>query len=424
MTLPRFREKDQRVDKSGSYMGNLATRKTLCPNMTYNAGSSVYYPLHHAEGELVQCWDEIHKGPPYRVGGPLFLVRKTCKWTDATAQSLECHGYKYTGALTLNCWDTELDPTSIAYEPSAASYGAEAWNKFRPVKPKSDAAQWIAELRDPPRIPWPWSAAGLRRTVLGFKNLGSQYLNYEYGWKPFVKDLIKMYRTSVKIERHIAYLRKNNNKWLTRGGILKNELNVTSSDVPHISMPALPSYFYSNTTWTCKRTVIERDTVWFKGRSKFYIPGLSVDSAKSVWSSPLLRKMYGLELTPSLAWELLPFSWLQDWVVNVGDVISNFSNSLYDNLVIKYAYVMRHRSKSVIYDETVPIQVSVPPCIGYSFGPNVPSPLNLRAVLTVECKERAHASQYGFGGGGILDEGLTPRQQRILWALGLSRSPV
>jgi len=112
-----------------------------------------------------------------------------------------------------------------------------------------------------------------------------------------------------------------------------------------------------------------------------------------------------MEITPSLAWELLPWSWMVDWFGNVGDLMANISAASYDNLVAKYAYIMRTRriSYNTIQDQ--------PLTIGKS--------LRLNGTFFVETKERAAASPYGFG----LDwNGFSTSQLAILAALGISRT--
>lgn len=404
MSIARHRTKGQLTDMSGRVIG--VAKTATIPWWPYNYGypEEQHYPWGQQRGEVTDCWDETHQGPPYRSGGPLFLIRRSANYEDGNA-SCENWFWKYDGMLSIDGGMSELNTWAATLAPSARGFGAEAYKKFRPIQPKVDFGQWLAELRELPQNPWPWKVADIKHYVREMKNVGGQYLNYEFGWKPFVKDLVKMWELSNKAENYIKFAKKNNNKWLKRGGTIKNEHNVTRETVPAKASPTLSSYLYSAYSWPCQKTVIDRDTVWFKARMKYYIEDLKTDPCDSVWSSRLLRHMYGLTLTPSLAWELIPFTWLQDWVVNIGDVISNFSLSLYDNLVTKYAYVMRHRSRMIIYDEDVPM---------------VTGTVKVRAVLNGECKERDGTSQYCMGSDGLFSTTFTARQQRILLALGVS----
>lgn len=379
------------------------------------------------------CIDELHKGPPYRSGGPLFLKKIEVQYYDSVNVDARRSNWRYIGKLAANISTDSLRTIYTGLMPSVGAYGAEAWNKFRPTKPRSDLGQWFGELRDLPSHPF--NSRLLREKVLKFKDAGSQYLNYVFGWKPFVQDLIKTYETSKRLYNILRYLRNNNGKWRTAGGTIKNEYTTETVAGGNISTPVLSTYLYLDSSYSKSTlTKIVRDTVWFKARWKYYIPDsdFNIQDPKDVWNSRLLRKLYGFELTPSLAWELIPFTWLTDWFLNVGDFMSNLSNAGYDNLVAKYAYVMRHRKFMNIYDQTINMASTFPypHCTSDPLNPNrwintgsvqLEKSLNVRAVVSASCKEREYASQWAFGGGGVLDESLTPRQTAILYALGLSR---
>jgi len=370
----------------------------------------------------------LHKGPPYRSGGPFFLKRITVKYFDSEEVDARRSNWRYVGKLAANIDCSSLQSIYTGLMPSVGAYGAEAWNKFRPTKPRGDLGQWFGELRDLPTHPF--NSKLLREKVLRFKDMGSNYLNYVFGWKPFIKDLVKVYETSKKVHNILRYLKNHNNKWRKVSGTIKNEFSTTRSSIGNISTPVLSTYLYYDSSYSrAELTQIVRDTVWFKARWKFHIDqkDLTIQDPKDVWGSRLLRKLYGLELTPALAWELIPFTWLQDWFINIGDVMANMSNSMYDNLVAKYAYVMSHRSFMNVYDQSINMASTLPypHCEGTRWINSgvtmIEKTLKVRAVVTAECKEREYASQWAFGGGGVLDESLSPRQTAILYALGLSR---
>jgi len=352
--------------------------------------------------EHTHCADETHPGPPYKVGGPLYLTR--CKNPDDPVFKTgiwEIRNYaKYVGGFAFSMPGEMVIELDMVDGHTARSFGATGWNKFRPVKPKASMGQFIAELRDFPSL-FKWR-------LKSFRDLGKNYLNYKFGWLPMLHDLRKWYETACKIEKYVEFTRKNNGKWLRRGGIIRDETTTVQLKVGNRIYPTLPTQFYGSALSPSQATRIRttRDRIWFDSSMKFYIPELSVDSAKSVWSSRLLRKLYGLELTPALAWELLPWSWFYDWFGNIGDIIANMSNSNYDNLVAKYAYVMRHRS---ITDKYVQEQ----PLVGGEA-------LRLDVDCVAECKEREAASPYGFG---VEWPDFSASQLAILAALGVSRFP-
>jgi len=365
-------------------------------------GSDVYFPPYpwqtYFERDLT-CSDELHKGPPYRSGGPFFLIRQSCPHTVVATGEFKIPNYnRYVGSFVFSKPPSLYGDWQSLSTPTAMTFGATAWNKFRPTKSKASLGQFIAELRDMPSM--------FRFRLKQFKDLGSNYLNYRFGWRPFVKDIIDWYETACKVDNYVARIRKNNGKWHRKGGTLRNTTETIQYNDGNRIYPVLSSYYYPGYAPTISKTTkTVTDKIWFKSVWKYYIPSLDADPAKSVFSSRLLRRLYGMEITPSLAWELLPWSWMVDWFGNVGDLMANISAASYDNLVAKYAYIMRTRriSYNTIQDQ--------PLTIGKS--------LRLNGTFFVETKERAAASPYGFG----LDwNGFSTSQLAILAALGISRT--
>jgi hypothetical protein len=299
----------------------------------------------------------------------------------------------------------------------------------RPARSSADLAQFLGELRDFKgmmkqtakllastafQLPKSWYSrwSWLRNKDAFDTATAGHYLNYQFGWKPFVNDILKFYKSMAKVESTIRFIRKNNNKWLKRGGTVHRDRSVTEGTISCRVKPVLNTYFHLAPGCTLpypdtKTVTIKSERVWFKARMKYYIPGLKVDSCESIWSSPLLRRIYGLELTPALLWELTPWSWLVDWFADVGDVIANMSSLNHDNLVAKYAYVMRSERETTY--------LFTPWKIGTTQGV---LNLDMTSSYYLDSKERHAASPYGFGVGW---DDFSPYQLSILMALGLTR---
>lgn len=415
MAIPRTRTRGP-INYPESVIGY--TSDLAFPNCYYLAPRVTKFPSGRPSMYEV-CHDWLHPGPPYKEGGPLFLKKLTATYYPSQSVSVENYPWtKYEGHFSItNAIPTVVMDVYNGYGETAGSFGSQAIRKFRPAKPGGNAGQWLAELRDFPGM--------LKWKIKAFKDLGGSYLNYEFGWRPFLKDILDFIKFQDKIEKRIAHIRKYNGKWHKRAGTLKDETTTTSSDLGNILTPSLTYYFWRSpgTTPSGRRTVVTTDKIWFEGSMKFYIDDLHVDSCRTVWSSKLRRKLLGLDISPSLLWELLPYTWLQNWALNYGDLIYNLSETAYDNLAFKYAYVMRHRSYTVIdyCGGTLcdgPIQCANGRYQGYGplqAGPSVHAMAKYRA----ECKERANASMWGIGNVG--DGGLSPRQLAILFALGLSK---
>lgn len=352
------------------------------------------------------CYDEIHRRTKgvYREGGPFFLKTMSTEIVGSPYGVYANKPYRYSGHFVCTPVTTEVTNAYNGYAETAATWGATAWNKFRPVKPSADLGQFLGELRD--------FTSMFRIRLRSFRDLGGQYLNYRFGWAPFIRDILKVVDLQKKLEKRIAFARKNNGKWIRRGGTVLNDAQSTTTSLSGYLFPTLNTYFWPNIVPNqSTKVVTTTDRIWFKALMKYYIPKLNVDSASKIWTSSLLQKLYGFELSPSVLWELMPWSWFQDWFLNIGDVMANLSNSAYDNLVAKYSYVMRHRTYKVVLLWRGEVKtdigiVQAGPCI---------------STTKAECKERAEASEWGFGQLGADD--LSTRQWLILGALGISRFP-
>jgi len=123
-------------------------------------------------------------------------------------------------------------------------------------------------------------------------------------------------------------------------------------------------------------------------------------------ASDKARKILGLEITPEVLWELVPWSWAIDWFANVGDLVKNVHNLSSDGLVMRYGYIMEHSMVRDTYIHVGPTGFKDPKvvCEPYTF--------------VTETKLRRRATPFGFG----LDlSSLTGQQKSILAALGMSR---
>lgn len=174
-----------------------------------------------------------------------------------------------------------------------------------------------------------------------------------------------------------------------------------STDNGHWHYPNLSSYYYPSYPYRGNGKILRvtEEEVWFEARFRYYIPEIRTVEFKR----RALRHLFGLELSPVLLWELLPWSWLVDWFTNIGDLVSNYSDtSLFNNLAAKYAYLMSRKRVSVRCESTA------------AYSP----PSKAIWYLSLERKTRKEASPFGFD----LSWGdLTSRQWSILGALGISR---
>lgn len=381
------------------------------------------------------CWDEIHKGPPFKEGGPFD------KWTSRVG-SHQPTGYcniesvwgdrvhRYTGAFvcaqpvdffrTFFTWSPgyfENAPINVVGGDSTwgsvSSYGPTAWKRFQPGKSIADASVFIGELSDLPRMLRSTAKWFNREYILRFgkrpsgkkKELADAWLNAQFGWIPFISDLRKFYRAYVNMDRWYNQLVRQNGQWIKRKGSMVTSTKaeqVWYSDSQHMSVPDFtfhPLWYIPGVASRSKVIRYTDDKVWFEGSFRYYVPNIeSVEFKRRA-----IAHLFGLDVNPAVLWELIPFSWLVDWCTNVGDILSSHSsNSLFNNLVARYAYLMGTKSERLEV-------VSLP---AFTWRPKHVWTLQL------ERKTRREANNFGFG---LSDGDLTARQWSILGALGISR---
>lgn len=220
----------------------------------------------------------------------------------------------------------------------------KGYARTRPGNPVAHVGQFVGELLLPnglPRVP-----IVNQSRLSGFRRLGDEYLNVAFGWIPFVRDLQQMYYLWHNLDKRLAQIVRDNGRGIHRKATILDDVTTTNtaqtSPIPFDFCINGPSNWGSGSSFI--RTVTKTtDRRWYAAKYQYYIP----DIGSSQWTKKATRALFGANLTPDLAWELLPWSWLIDWFGNVGDVISNASSNAVDNLTTKYSYIMKHTSTEV-----------------------------------------------------------------------------
>lgn len=379
-----------------TYSGNTLVSTQTQPVLLWGKGNESIY-------------DHVHVGPPYLRGGPLahFKIKETHH--QVAFSQVGTPTFRYKGDIMIR-----RPPSSFLFNWSwdlgdpAAPYGAEGWNKFKPGKPVIDLAQSIAELKDAPRL--------MFKRMDSIKNIANNHLAYEFGWKPILSDLRKLATLQQQLAKALAQLRADNGKGVRRGGTITETLatgrevvcNGTPSDIAkaqsythgyfHSGFGAKVPYIYTQYS--------DELRVWFSARFHYWIP----DMGTPQWAKRARRTLMGLEVTPKLAWELMPWSWLIDWFSNAGDVISNLTENAAENLAASYSFVMRQRVRRQDTYGTYTLA---------KIGGGTVEKSSSHLMEMVQ-HNRSHGSPYGFS---IDWPNFSSRQLGILGSLGIQRFP-
>jgi hypothetical protein len=142
----------------------------------------------------------------------------------------------------------------------------------------------------------------------------------------------------------------------------------------------------------------------------YYLPVDDTMMGKLERYESLANKVLGTDINPSTLWQLSPWSWLVDWAVDIGGLLSLSTSFATDGLVLKYGYLMCHTRAFNRF--TLQSGVTFTPS-NFKTGP-------ISSTFFRETKERRKATPYGFG---VNLEGLNPFQWSILGALGLTKAP-
>jgi len=372
---------------------------------------------------------EGHRWPKGRahadVGGPFETVKSTydvSHW-NRSFLSVTPGGFRQTEyrgkvlvlhvAVNLSPWvDPEPSIITLTDQASKGSFGNDIQalgtkmiSTTIPTNPAVDGSVGLAELfRE--GIPSMIGSSLLRSRVGFLRGLGSEYLNFEFGWKPLVSDVKNAARAIIESEKILQQLTRDSGKNVRRRRHLLPTKEVSTAE-SNLGYPrSTESAFIWGTPWARLTDEYRRDT-WFSGCYTFeYDPGNLNEISKIAAQARLL---YGLQLTPEVLWNLAPWSWLVDWFANVGPLLYNVSAFQNDQLVLRYGYVMdRHR-------RVLTQVVDVNPIVTWNTMPS-----RYKEVYQLDWKRRQQATPYGFG---IASSSFTIRQWAILAALGITRGP-
>jgi len=284
---------------------------------------------------------------------------------------------------------------------SDASYsadGARAIAATEPTAPVFNGATAIGEAIADGGIPAtkPLEAAEYwdeaRTKVRRAKAAGSHYLEYQFGWAPFVSDLRNLTYAANNSNRIVNNYYTHANVPIRRTFQISDDLTQETAESTNF-LRTFGTRNIGSATHYWTRSLRER--MWFDGCFRYYMPMDNSMASRFKRYRAEARKLYGIEMTPEVVWNIAPWSWAVDWCYDVGSIIHNWSALGHNGLVLQYGYVMHSQETSI--DVTAK---------GSTWSTSV-----IR-------KRRVAANPYGFG---VSSSSLNGQQVAILAALGLSR---
>ncbi len=328
-------------------------------------------------------------------GGSFRVDRRTKVFRNIEAFQYSSSFGNHLNEGTIRLYEPQSAVTSISL-PAAPSnaeldvLGTQAIARTEPLNPATDLATYLGEMRMEgiPSLPGTHALEHTRAA----KAAGSEYLNVEFGWLPFIRGIRDFAKT---VEDADKIIRKHQN--LANRVIQRRYqwpvVELTRADACSFSAEPFGS-FTGGGQWQHSW-----NRQWFEAEYQFYLPtGQSLNDRLGRYRS-YARKLYGIDLSPEVLWNLSPWSWAADWFSDVGDVMHNISALGSDGLVMRHAFVMSHTGREI--QRT-----------GERQG------VRQTTYQVDEVKIRRPGTPFGFG---VSFSGLSRKQIAITAALGLSR---
>jgi hypothetical protein len=320
----------------------------------------------------------------------------------------------YSGpVLPANPFNMGFPTNKRSTDSQLAVYGTEAIARCSPSNPTANVTTFLGETLSEGLPHFVGHSlkelAGMNPKKLR-KALSGEFLNYEFGWLPFVSDLRSLSQSLLNSHKILSQYSRGSGT-LTRRRYVFPDVKTTSID--RVLSNAVPWTLIGSSVMTrfgphsgqvfCETKTLQ--SRWFSGAFTYYIPPPSSLIGDIDRKVIFAKKLLGASLTPDSVWNLAPWSWLVDWFTDTGDVLKNLDNWIIDNQVLAYGYIMEHTMSTNAYTFVgdTSLRTSVP----------VPT-----VTFVNECKLRRKATPYGFG---FTWDTLSHLQQAILVALGLSR---
>lgn len=303
------------------------------------------------------------------------------------------------------------------------AYSAQQYAKAAPTKAVINFAQFLGELREglPKIVLIPVNLASKKAFL---RDLGGDYLNAQFGWKPFLTDLQNLgqalYSATAALQGFTKPIHRRRYKdkpttLNTKSGTGVDLLPGEYSRIPNSVLPIAQGFMTPGSGVGGSFLVCDFLSSYKVTQKQWYeaeyvmIPKIGFNPDSFI---DRLEVLMDVDITPSVLWELAPWSWLVDWAYKIGDAIASNEAATSNRLLTNYAYGME---ETVVEYGLIVYNVRGRPGSGAA-SVNVPSVAG-RGITTH--KRRIRANPFGFN---PVASAITSNEQwAILGALGLSK---
>lgn len=325
-------------------------------------------------------------------GGPWLLEKHLSTYNFGHFENANGLGYKGPTLPNPVCPLSQVLLGAVRSDSSYYSDGAKAIAATEPTNAIFNGSVAIGETMSD-GLPSLIGAETWKAKTLRAKQAGGEYLNYQFGWIPFVSDLHDFARAVKSTTDVVHQYQKRGEMRIRKHLELGRDLHTETTQVTQ----AIRNYGQRNigSTLTSWSTTVD-DRTWFDGCFRLYVPMDNSMRSRLKRYRLYARQLYGAELTPETVWNIAPWSWAIDWKTDIGAIIHNYSALGHNGLVLQYGYVMHEQHHTTVASAG-------------RWGTS--------AISSIR-KRRVAANPYGFG---VSLSSLNPQQTAVLAALGMSR---
>lgn len=454
---PRLRTRSTSLDNAAQgvyHLGQVYQENGFGSEDWHPLGAPKTFALDSSWQTWERTKDELHGRPPYFDGGPFESIKidrsGALRYLNANGSYKSMVPFSNGGMTGRIKYEGGFGPPTLSdmgvsgidvgntilmdnLVPDIRTLGSQVWDRLKPQIEQGGLFVAIAEARDVPRMLKTsanlfhelWTAKGglTKSRLMQPKFLADQFLNEQFGWVPFLKDVNQLLANIVNYTDRIRRLAQENGQWIRRRATLVNNssrtlisqgegCNLYPSNVlggVNWAMFYDPSAPYIPPTWE----IIEEKTTYSTavGSFRYYLPefagGYGDDLMSRLNTARRTIDLFGLRVSPSNVYKAIPWTWLIDWVTGLGRSLQAVQDQTLDNMVAKYMSISHHVVSTRTFRQVMPFTKS-------NGGTKV---LNFSQIIDVKQRQMA-TSPFGF----YLDASeMSARQYAILGALGISR---
>lgn len=191
-----------------------------------------------------------------------------------------------------------------------------------------DLGLFLAELGEAKQLIKLWDKA---KSTLA--NIAGAHLNYSFGWAPFLSDLSALKQEALGFNKAIQTL-------LSKGGMRQLYRHGHRA---HGDFKKTASASWGNHETSANLEVFENVVIAYNLNLPTVLEQLDI--------LRLFIDYYGLRPSGSLAWNLVPFSFVVDWFSNIGDVLKRLDKPYFDlDVFVQDACYSYHSSWTIQQD--------------------------------------------------------------------------